>query len=715
MIVRALERQEVVGEVYKLRGAAELETAEVLLRADYMEYNEKSGEAVAVGKVRYRNFVSGETIEADRVEYNVVEETGKFYDVRGAIPNAAKARPRLLTTENPFIFQGEWAERIKDRYILHDGFLTNCRLPKPAWTLRGSKFEIVPTKHAKAYRSTFRLQGIPLLYAPVFYKSLEERPRRSGFLTPNAGNSSRRGQMVGLGYYWAINRSYDTAYRVQYFSQRGFAHHVNARGKPSQRSEIDAYFYGVSDRGKALQGGGRIEASGFLVSVTGKAELGHGFQSRWNFNYLSSFRFRQEFTESFNEAVFSEVHSVAYATRNWSRYGLNFVFRRSENFNSALEDDKIAIRRLPQADFNIRDSEVTRKGLPVWVSFDSSFGFLRRNQPLFQTRRFVNRVDLAPRITTAIRLKDIHITPSASVRVTQWGSSWKEGQITGENLVRRTGKFDVNVQLPSLARVYNGPGWLGDKVKHVIETRTGYQYVGGVQDFSRIILFDETELLSNTSELDYSLTNRLYVKRGGATHEALTWELWQARYFDPDFGGAVIEGNRNVLLSSLRLTGYTFLDGPRDYSPVVSHLRLSPKPGWGLSWRTDYDPLRNGFTNQGITADARLNRYFVSLGHNRVDSTPELTPPANQVRGLVAIGDPNKRGWSTAFSAIYDFRLSRMQFATTQITYNTDCCGVSFQYRRFGFGTRNENQFRVSLSIANIGSFGTLKQQERIF
>ena len=56
-----------------------------------------------------------------------------------------------------------------------------------------------------------------------------------------------------------------------------------------------------------------------------------------------------------------------------------------------------------------------------------------------------------------------------------------------------------------------------------------------------------------------------------------------------------------------------------------------------------------------------------------------------------------------------------MQFATTQVTYNTDCCGWSVQYRRFSFGMRHENQFRVAFAIANIGSFGTLKKQERLF
>ena len=713
--VRAIH-QETEGPIRRLKGAAEIETAEVLLRADYIEYNELTGEAVAEGRVRFRNFVSGEELEAARVEYNVREETGKFYEVRGKAIGKVEPRRGLLVTSNPFVFQGKWAERLKDRYILHQGFLTNCRLPKPVWTLRAPKFDIIPNDRALAYKSTFRIRGVPLLYAPIFYKSLKRQPRKSGFLTPNIGNSSRRGFMLGAGYYWAMSRSYDMAYRAQYFSQRGFAHHINARGRPTQGSEFDAYFYGVADRGRTIGGGRRLQASGFLLTVTGKADLGRGFTSRWDINYLSSFLFRQEFTESFNEAVFSEVQSVGYVTRNWSHYGLDFVFRRIENFNSTREGDKIAIRKLPFIRFNMRDREVHRKALPLWVSLDSSFGLLRRNQPAFQTRKFVARADLMPRVMTAIRWKGFHLVPAAALRATHWDSSWKEGRISGDGVVRTTGEFTLDFRLPSLGRVFDGPRWLGDKVKHVVETRAGFRYVTGIQDFSRFILFDETELLSNTSEIDYSITNRVYAKRAGLVHEVLTWDLWQARYLDPEFGGAVTPGRRNVLYSSLRLTGYAFLDRPRRYSPVISSVRVSPQPGWGITWRADYDPLRGRFSNSEIMADVRVRRkYFVSLGHSRIYSSPVLSPRANQIRGLVVVGQPNKRGWNAAFSAIYDFRQEVMRFATTQVTYNMGCCGLSFQYRRFGFGTRQENQFRVAFAIANIGTFGTLKKQERLF
>jgi LPS-assembly protein len=144
-------------------------------------------------------------------------------------------------------------------------------------------------------------------------------------------------------------------------------------------------------------------------------------------------------------------------------------------------------------------------------------------------------------------------------------------------------------------------------------------------------------------------------------------------------------------------------------------MRVAPVSNMGVEWRGDYDPRFRRFINSTITADARLSKYLLSLGHAYVRSVPHLSPPYNQFRGLFGIGNDNRRGWNAAFSAFYDFRQGVMQFATTQVTYNLDCCGLSAQYRRFSFGTRNENQFRIAFAIANIGSFGTLKRQERIF
>lgn len=699
-----------------LRGIAELETRELLLRADEIDYNEDTGYAEARGNVTYISYVRGDRLEASRVEYSLKDDTGEFFNPRGTSAAKIDPRPGLLIADNPFVFQGEWAERLKDKYILHNGFITNCRLPNPWWTLRAPKFDIIPGDRALAYKARFRVRNIPIFYAPVFHKSLAEQPRKSGFLTPNVGNSNRRGKMLGAGYYWAIDRSYDLMYRSQLFTQRGFAHTVDFRGKPTQTADFDAFVYGVNDRGEKIPNSTeRIKQGGYILSVRGKALLPWKFEAMAEVNHLSSFLFRQAFTESFNEAVNAEIRSIAFATRKWSSYTLHVAFDQMVNYQTTAPGDRIKLRKLPSVEFNSRDRQISRRVLPVWVSLDSSAALVRRNQPLFETRRFVERIDIAPRVMTALRWKDFHLLPSFSVRETKYGSSQREGQIVGDGVLRSTHEISLELIPPSLARVFDAPKWLGDRMKHVIEPRAGFRYVGGVKDFTQIIRFDDADLVTNTREYDYSLTNRLYVKRGGSVNEVLSWQLWQKRYLDPDLGGAVDPEIRNVFLTQTQMTAYAFFGGPRRQSPIASVLRLNPLPLLGAEWRSDYDPLRKRVTNSSLLANFRYDNYFISGGHNHVRSIPRLSPPANQFIGIFGYGDPSSRGWSVGFQGVYDFRLAVMQFATTQVSFNSDCCGLSVQYRRFSFGTRNENQFRLAFTVANIGSFGTLRRQERIF
>lgn len=725
---RAIHQQS-EGPLKHLRGEASVETSDAFLKADEIDYNEDTGDAEARGNVYLLHYAGGEELWADRADYNADQETGKFYNVRGKSPVHIEAKPGVLTSSSPFYFQGKWAERLQDKYVLHDGFITNCKTPNPWWILRGPKFDVVPNERAIAYRTVFWLHDkFPLFYSPFFYKSLERLPRKSGFLTPNIGNSSQRGKMLGAGYYWAINRSYDAMYRAQYFTQRGLAHTVDFRGKPREKTDFNVYLYGVSDK----EGHG-----GFSLAAQGRSDLGHGFYARGELGYLSSLDFRQTFTESFTEAIASEVRSVGFIRKDWQTYGLNFVFQRNENFQSIQPNDTIVIRKLPEVEFSSRDRQIW-SDLPIWISWDSSAGLLRRSQLLFQTRQFLERIDFYPRIMTALRWKDFSLLPSFAVRESHYGESEQNGKIVGQNINRSAREFSVALVPPSLERIYKSPKWLGDKIKHVIEPRISYLYVTGVDNFNELIRFDGTELYSNTNEAEISLTNRLYVKRHDTVDEVLSWEVSQRRYFDPTFGGAVVAGQRNEVLSALDVTPYAFLDGPRTYSPVVSVLRLTPKPGFGIEWRSDYDPLRNKFVNSGLTADARFGSYFFSVGHTNVSAVPLLrpgqlpfdgnacqagvqgqvhllSPCTNQLRTLFGFGEPNKRGWNAAFSEIYDFRVGAMQFATVQVAYNTDCCGFSIQYHRFSFGTRNENQFRVAFAVANVGSFGTLKKQEKMF
>ena len=110
-----------------------------------MDYNDDTGDVEAWGNVRYENFLDGTKLNCDHAKYNVNTETGIFYDVRGTSETKIVARPGLLTTSNPFYFEGKWGERKEGKYIIHDGYVTDCKVPKPWWRLTAAKFDILPT------------------------------------------------------------------------------------------------------------------------------------------------------------------------------------------------------------------------------------------------------------------------------------------------------------------------------------------------------------------------------------------------------------------------------------------------------------------------------------------------------------------------------------------------------------------------------------------
>jgi LPS-assembly protein len=700
-----------------MRGKARIETTDFLLRADEIDYNDETTELIARGHVHFEHFSAGERIDCDQAELNINDEAGTFYNVSGSAPSQVQARPGLLTTQNPFYFHSKWAERVKDRYILHDGFLTDCVVPGPWWVLKGPEFVIIPGDHAIARRSWFYLKKLPLFYTPWFYKSLKKEPRQSGFLIPNVGTSSLHGTMVGFGYYWAINRSFDLTYRGLYYTSAGLASNAVLRGKINQKTDFDLSVFGI-----LAQSGAQNATSGERITLHAKSDLGNGWEARGVLDYLSSLAFLQDFTQSFNEAVSSETHSVGFVTKHWSDYGVDFVAQRDVAFQDATPGNTIEVRKLPSAEFTMREHELVFNNWPFWVSFEGSAGMLDRSQPQFQTRQFVDRVDLSPHITTAFHWGDFYLVPTVGINETEYGESFQASAVpggftdivSGQNLLRSSRDVTVDLILPSLERIFKAPKWMGDKVKHVIEPKIEYKYVSGIDNFNQVIRFDQNDLLTNTNQVEFSLTNRLLAKdKNGTVTDFLTWDLRYVRYFDPTFGGAVIAGQRNVIESEIELTGFAFLDGPRHSSPIVSVLRLQSKVG--VEWRTDYDPLYHRLTNSSVSVDGRVKKYFWNVGHTEVHTDPLLLPAANQIHASVGYGNPNTKGWNYGFQIYYDYHQDRLLFWDAQVTKNTDCCGFSVQYRRFNLGTRDDQQFQFAFAISNIGTFGSLKRQDRMF
>ena len=190
----------------------------------------------------------------------------------------------------------------------------------------------------------------------------------------------------------------------------------------------------------------------------------------------------------------------------------------------------------------------------------------------------------------------------------------------------------------------------------------------------------------------------------------------QQYYFDPSFGGALRPEQRNVFLPTLEFSGNAFLEVPRRFSPIISILRFRPFAHYDIEFRQDYDTTLRRFANAAFLGNVSLGQAFASVSEFLVRTPNVLSPPSDQIHFTGGYGKQGRAGFNAAFTGAYDVRAGFMQFTAFQLNYNNNCCGISFEFRRFALGpVRKENQYRMSFSFANIGTFGNLKKQERLF
>jgi LPS-assembly protein len=215
------------------------------------------------------------------------------------------------------------------------------------------------------------------------------------------------------------------------------------------------------------------------------------------------------------------------------------------------------------------------------------------------------------------------------------------------------------------------------------------------------------------------------------TTEALTWTLAQKHYFDPTFGGAVFPNRRNVLATTLDLTGISFLAGPRDYSPLISRLQLRTSRTFDLGWDLDYDPHAGRINGSNVYADLRSGNFFGSVSHARLDalnatttsslpggSTQPMSSVTNyeQLRVTLGYGAGTKSGFSSALNAGYDLNRTELQYAGAEASYNFNCCGITIEYRRLALGSqRNENYESFNFTLAGIGTAGNINRSQLIY
>jgi LPS-assembly protein len=764
---------EKTGETYNLRGGVRIKFGDYVFRGDTVTYSPASGDATAVGHVGLDGGRRDMHINASHGDYNVRSQTGKFYDVSGTTGARFRGTNVTLTSSSPLAFAaGEMDQTAPQEYVLYHGSVTSCELPRPKWRFHAAKIILRVGDSAKIHQSTFRLKGVPILYLPYVSTPAERLGRESGFLVPVISNSNTKGFIIGDSYYWAINRSMDAIVGGEYMSKIGWRLSGDYRAKPSQGSFLNLNYFqvftnntvpvqttvvnGVPKVTNVVEGGENIK-------LNGAATFAHDVRGVVSLEYLSSFVFREQFSPTFTQAVNSEVVSSAFVSKSLEGYSLNGYLGRYQNFQGTAPDNVITILHTPGFETDGVEHRIGTS--PLFWSYDLAAEGLKRSEPGFVTPNLVGRFDINPTISLPLFLKGWTIRPAVDLRETLYTQQNVPGPLgpvpINDDLSRRTIGASFDLRLPTLEKVLAKPV-LGRKVKHTIEPYAVYRYTNGVENFASVIRFDFRDILSDTNEAEYGLIQRLFLKRAhsgcsedhpadarsakpasctpSGADEFVTWEVKQKYFLDTNFGGAVVNGTRNVFTTTDALSGIAFVTNPRRFSPIVSRLNFRTSSGSDVGWALDYDTTKGRINASTLYATYHFGNYFVGGSEAYMQDVGEIVfvqgtttqlPPCipgglnsvpcvpqvyNQVRALVGYGSPSKRGWSAAGNIGYDFEFQTLQYGAAQAAYNWDCCGIAVEYRRFSLGSiRNENVFRFAFTLANIGVFGNMKRQERLF
>ncbi|SPE20941.1 putative Organic solvent tolerance protein OstA [Candidatus Sulfotelmatomonas gaucii] len=759
------QQQKWVSNTVTLTGEVVFYYQDYVIRADKVVYNRETTELEADGHLQVTGGPNDVFIKATQGNMRLNMHTARFYNVTGSQGIRTVGHTVVYSTPTPLLFSGRvLLQTGEGNYKVIDGSMTNCRLPHPDWRIIAHTISM-DDRNASTSNAFFEFLGLPVFYLPYLHHPTNATGRVSGLLTPVISNgSSIKGYTFGEQVYWAISRSMDAVVGTEYYSKRGWAPNGDFRYKGPGLDHVIARWNALLDRGveepttNAQTGqvtNQLVNQGGVDVSVLGRKDLSPKTRVAGSAEYLSSYVYRLVFDDNYAQAISSEVSSEIVMTHNRSGMIPSVWLDRFQSFANTTNGNEVKILRLPLLRYDVLDRPLGSS--PLYWGLRSSLGYLNRSEPLFHSRN-VGRLDFYPHLSMPINAGGWSIVPEAALRDTAYTISQvptltgplQVPTISHDPIDRKDIEAAIDIRPPALERDFELPRWHRE-LRHVIEPELNYRYVTGIGTQARnVLLFDTTDIATNVNEGGFALTQRFYVQptdekpcsdddadaeNDEATtkncpappREWVSWRIAQEYFIDPNFGGALIPGRRNVFDATLDLMAPTFLTSPRNIAPIDSRIRFEAIDNLRVEWDLDYDTIAGNFAANNLFAGYSFGRTTLGIGHallnapdETVSSGASSTIKSQQLQPFLEIGKSSGNGFNLAMNGGYDFVEHQLQYGGVQAVYNWNCCGLTVGYRRFELGTigstsRDETQWLYSFTLANFGAVGDIRRANSVF
>jgi LPS-assembly protein len=556
--------------VVSVEGSAELRRHDTVIRADRLEFDQRSNDARAQGEVLVNR--NGNRFQGPELQLNVDTNQGSFQQPRFS----------LLQGEG----QGD-ASRVDfldaDRLSAHDARYSTCpRTPgakwMPDWLIRASRVDLDnATQEGTAVGGVLEFKGVPILGAPYLSFPLSDA-RKSGFLPPTINLDNVSGLELTLPYYLNLAPNFDATLFPTVMSKRGidlagelrylqprWSGQVRAAYMPSDPlRDANRWAYSVQHN-QALTGGPGLRALG----------LDGAFGARLNLNRVSDDNYWRDFPRS----------STSLTTRLLASEGVLSWGRGPWSFSAGayrwqtLQDVEAPITppydRLPSLAARYVQNDFTLAGLRGWDTTFLADHTRFRSDRLLTGQANGARTLAVAEISRRWQTPGWYVKPRFQLHATQYRF---DTPVNGSlSATRAVPTFSVDSGMVfERSASYFGRAFTQTLEPRAFFTHTPFRdqsglpnYDSGANDFNFASIYSENVFVGN---------DRLSDTR------ALTLGA-SSRLLDPDTGAEVVRLGvaQRYLLADQAVT----LPGGTPQRERLSDVLLGARVQWDPRWQTD--------------------------------------------------------------------------------------------------------------------------------
>jgi len=720
-------------------GDVEVKLGDTMLYADYLQVFMKEDRIVARGNVALIQTTN--RITADKAEFNYKTRLGVFHSAYGIAtikpqaprPGVPVPVPTAANLDTDVYFIGDVVEKIGPRkYKITKGGFTTCVQPTPRWEFHADTVILSIDHYAFMRNAIFNVKGVPFLYMPVMYYPTKKDDRATGFLLPTIGSTSLRGESIHNAFFWVFNRSQDATFMHDWFSKTGQGYGTEYR-----------YNYGATETGYMRAYTAREHNATYVDEATGQPvtqALGNSYQlqgaasqlfpghimARARVDYFSSLAQQQSFNMNFVNAYTQNRSFGANAVGAWRTYTLTATADHTDSFSS--DTASTTYGSWPRVSFARNERQIA--GTPLYFSMGSEYATLLKSakdttDPTSGYNQDVSRFDLSPQIrfpfkqwqwftvNTTLTWRDTYYTRSLVVTDPVTGATAP----SAVNSPLNRSFFTVQSQIigPVFSKIWDTPdNGYAEKFKHTIEPTFTVSQTSAINDFNNIIKIDSTDnYVGGVTQVTYGVANRFYAKRPSApglrsqaveildvTITQSHYSNSQAAYYDPQYATA----------SSTQAVS--------NYSPISIIARAMPTNAFNATLNVDIDSrylkMRQLSANGSYNWASRLQ---TSLGWSKQGYIPQLSGYADLTNLVNTVnGGANFHTKDNHYGTVYNFTFDVTHSTSLQQSisafYNSQCCGVAFQYQSFNYGgvtaglpVPADHRFFLSFTLAGLGNF----------